>query len=176
MVISCFQSLCWKLLPSLTENEAQEVKWITQEQSRASKFMHYRSTLTLPSHSVTHANCYMLVLEELEGKPDQRARFKSELRITLVPLFVSMQPTQKILEPPCTTGGSSKSSSLSSVCSNTHSSPRDGKSKNGWVAHMLRVMQTPAIMAANAGFLQSQDLEWLDSMTLLKLLLSSWQR
>ena len=82
---------------------------------------------------------------------------KSELRGTLVPLFVSVQPAQKILEPPCTTG-SSRSSSLSSVCSKRHISLRDCKSKHSAVAHMFRARQTPAIMAANAGFLQSQDL------------------
>lgn len=106
--------------------------------------------------------CHMLTAVCLSWRNCRASQIKGllfQIRTwgTLVLLFVSMQPTQKVLEPPCTTG-SSKSSSLRSVRSNTHSHPRDGKSKHSWVAHTLTARQTPAIMAANAGFLQSQDL------------------
>lgn len=66
MVTWCFQPLCWSY--SAVLQKTRHKKW-TQEQRRASKLVHYRSTLTLPSHSVPHANCYMLALEEPEGKP-----------------------------------------------------------------------------------------------------------
>lgn len=55
MVIWCFQPLCWKLLPNLTENEAQEVKWMLKNKAEQAS-----SCTTGPCSHCQAVLCHML--------------------------------------------------------------------------------------------------------------------